>query len=69
MGIRTFKPITPGRRQMTVSDFAEITKTRPEKSLIELKKAHAGRNFRGKITTCHKGGGYCCMYWLVDFKR
>jgi large subunit ribosomal protein L2 len=69
MGIRTFKPITPGRRQMTVSDFAEITKTRPEKSLIELKKAHAGRNFRGKITTRHKGGGHRRMYRLVDFKR
>jgi large subunit ribosomal protein L2 len=69
MGIRTFKPITPGRRQMTVSDFSEITKTRPEKSLIELKKAHAGRNFRGKITTRHKGGGHRRMYRLVDFKR
>jgi len=69
MGIRSFKPTTPSLRQMTVSDFAEITKGKPEKSLIELRKAHGGRNFRGKITTRHKGGGHKRMYRLIDFKR
>ncbi|MFO0728766.1 MAG: 50S ribosomal protein L2 [Myxococcota bacterium] len=69
MGIRSFKPTTPSRRQMTVSDFSEVTKDRPEKSLIELKKAQGGRNFRGKITTRHKGGGHRRMYRMVDFKR
>jgi large subunit ribosomal protein L2 len=69
MGIRSFKPTTPSLRQMTVSDFAEITKSKPEKKLIELRKAHGGRNFRGKITTRHKGGGHKRMYRLIDFKR
>lgn len=69
MGIRSFKPTSPALRQMTVSDFAEITKHTPEKSLLEKKAAHAGRNFRGKITTRHKGGGHRQRYRLIDFKR
>ncbi|MCC7385234.1 MAG: 50S ribosomal protein L2 [Deltaproteobacteria bacterium] len=69
MGIRSFKPVTPGRRQMTVSDFAEITTDRPEKKLVEFLKPRSGRNFRGKITTRHKGGGHRKLYRLVDFKR
>jgi len=54
---------------MSVSDFAEITKHKPEKALLEPKQAHAGRNFRGKITTRHKGGGHKQRYRLIDFKR
>lgn len=69
MGVRKFRPMTPATRQMTVSDFAEITKTTPEKSLLEPKQARAGRNFRGKITTRHQGGGHKQRYRLVDFKR
>ncbi|MBK6685273.1 MAG: 50S ribosomal protein L2 [Deltaproteobacteria bacterium] len=69
MGIRKFKPVTPGRRQMTVSDFAEITKDHPEKALTERFKSHGGRNFRGKITTRHHGGGHRRLYRNIDFKR
>ena len=69
MGIRKFKPVTPGRRQMTVSDFAEITKDHPEKALTERFKSHGGRNFRGKITTRHQGGGHRRLYRNIDFKR
>lgn len=69
MGIRSFKPTSPALRQMTVSDFAEITKHTPEKSLLEKKNSTGGRNFRGKITTRHKGGGHRQRYRLVDFKR
>jgi large subunit ribosomal protein L2 len=69
MGIRTFKPTTPTRRHMTSSDFSEITKDKPEKKLVTRKQNHAGRNFRGKITTRHKGGGHRRRYRLIDFKR
>lgn len=69
MGIRTFKPVTPSLRQMTSPDFSEITKARPEKKLVTRKLACAGRNFRGKITTRHKGGGHRRLYRLVDFRR
>ncbi len=69
MGVRTFKPTTPTRRQMTVSDFSEITKSKPEKSLIAPLKSTGGRNFRGKITTRHMGGGHRRRYRLIDFKR
>jgi large subunit ribosomal protein L2 len=69
MGIRTFKPVTPGRRQMTCSDFSEITKSEPEKALVENLHRTAGRNVRGKITTRHKGGGHKRRYRLIDFKR
>ena len=56
MGIKTYNPYTPSRRQMTGSDFAEITKTTPEKSLLVSKSKTAGRNAQGKITVRHRGG-------------
>lgn len=69
MGIKRFKPYTPSRRQMTVSDFAEITKSTPEKSLVVHIKKNAGRNNQGKITVRHIGGGNKKKYRIVDFKR
>ncbi len=69
MGIKTYKPYTPSRRNMTGSDFSEITTTTPEKSLLVSKKKTAGRNSQGKITVRHKGGGNRQKYRLVDFKR
>jgi large subunit ribosomal protein L2 len=71
MGIRFYKPTTPGRRGASVSDFAEITdrKKEPEKSLITPLKKKGGRNFQGKITAKHRGGGHKKHYRLVDFKR
>ena len=69
MGIRTYNPYTPSRRQMTGSDFSEITKTTPEKSLLDSKKRKAGRNAQGKITVRHRGGGAKKKYRIVDFKR
>jgi large subunit ribosomal protein L2 len=69
MGIKVFKPTTPGRRDMTASDFAEITKSVPERGLIEPLKKKGGRNFRGVITTRHRGGGEKRYYRKIDFKR
>ena len=69
MGIKTFNPYTPSRRQMTGSDFAEITKTKPEKSLTKTLKKNAGRNAQGKITVRHRGGGSRRKYRIIDFKR
>ena len=69
MGIKTYNPYTPSRRQMTGSDFSEITKTTPEKSLLSSKKRTAGRNNQGKITVRHRGGGAKKKYRIVDFKR
>ncbi len=71
MGIRHYKPTTPGRRGATVSDFAEITdrKKKPEKSLLVRRKKKGGRNNQGKITARHRGGGHKQMYRIVDFKR
>lgn len=69
MGIRTYNPYTPSRRQMTGSDFSEITKTTPEKSLVVSLKKNAGRNNQGKITVRHQGGGNRQKYRMVDFKR
>ena len=69
MGIKTYRPYTPSRRQMTGSDFSEITKTTPEKSLLASKSRQAGRNNQGKITVRHQGGGNRRKYRLVDFKR
>ena len=57
MGIKTYRPYTPSRRQMTGSDFSEITKKTPEKSLVVSIKKNAGRNNQGKITVRHQGGG------------
>ena len=69
MGIKTFNPYTPSRRQMTGSDFAEITKSVPEKSLTVSLKKNAGRNAQGKITVRHRGGGCRRKYRVIDFKR
>ena len=64
-----YKPTTPGRRNMTVPSFEEITKFSPEKSLIVTKKKHAGRNSYGRITVRHRGGGNRRKYRVIDFKR
>ena len=69
MGVRKYKPTSPGRRNMSVSTFEEITKKKPEKSLIEPLKKHAGRNNQGRITTRHRGGGNRRFYRRIDFKR
>ncbi|OGO42421.1 MAG: 50S ribosomal protein L2 [Chloroflexi bacterium RBG_16_57_9] len=70
MGIKSYKPTSPGRRGMTGSTFEEITKKKkPERSLLEPLQKKAGRNFRGKITVRHRGGGAKRKYRLIDFKR
>ena len=69
MGIRKYKPTTNGRRNMTGSDFAEITSTTPEKTLLEPTKKTAGRNNNGRITVRHHGGGHKRQYRVIDFKR
>ena len=69
MGIKTYNPYTPSRRNMTGSDFSEVTKKTPEKSLVASKKKNAGRNNQGRITVRHQGGGNRQKYRLVDFKR
>src|SRR3954452_23198370 len=69
MGIRKYKPTTPGRRGSSVSDFAEITRSTPEKSLVRPLHGRGGRNASGKITTRHKGGGHKRAYRLIDFRR
>ena len=69
MPIKTYKPTSPGRRGMSVSTFEEITKTKPEKSLLAPLRKKAGRNVRGKITVRHRGGGHKRRYRLIDFKR
>ena len=69
MGIKTYRPYTPSRRHMTGSDFSEITKTTPEKSLLASKSRTAGRNNQGKITVRHRGGGAKRKYRIIDFKR
>jgi len=67
--VKKYKPTTPGRRGMSVSTFEEITKTTPEKKLIEPLKKHSGRNNQGRVTVRHRGGGHKRMYRLIDFKR
>jgi large subunit ribosomal protein L2 len=69
MGIRTYRPYTPGTRQASVSDFAEITKSEPEKSLTGYKHNKKGRNNRGVITSRHRGGGHKRLYREIDFHR
>ena len=69
MGIKVFKPTSPGRRNMTASDYSEITKSTPEKSLIEPIRKSGGRNNKGRITVRHRGGGNKRMYRIIDFKR
>jgi large subunit ribosomal protein L2 len=69
MAIKKFKPTSPGRRQMTVSTFEEITTSTPEKSLLAPLNKKAGRNNQGKITVRHQGGGHKRKYRIIDFKR
>lgn len=69
MGMKTYRPITPGRRHMVTSDFSEITKTTPERRLLKVLTRHAGRNSRGLITCRHRGGGAKRKYRVIDFKR
>ena len=70
MAIKKYKPTTPGRRGMTVTDYgAMLTKTEPEKALLEPLKKHSGRNNMGRITVRHKGGGNRQKYRVIDFKR
>ena len=69
MAIKTFKPTTPSRRHMTVSAFEGIDKkAKPERSLVESQKKHAGRNSYGRITVRHRGGGNKQKYRIIDFK-
>ncbi len=69
MGIRKLRPVTPGTRWMSVSGFEEITKTKPEKRLIEPLKKSGGRNNTGRVTSRHRGGGHKRFYRVIDFKR
>ena len=69
MPTKRYKPTSPGRRFQTVSDFAEITKSTPEKSLLESKTRSSGRNVHGRITSRHRGGGHKRRYRVVDFRR
>jgi large subunit ribosomal protein L2 len=69
MGIKQYKPTSPGRRFQSVSDFKEVTRSRPEKSLTTPLPAKAGRNNNGRITTRHQGGGHKRRYRVIDFKR
>jgi large subunit ribosomal protein L2 len=69
MALKSFKPTSPGRRFQTVSDFAEITTSRPEKSLLAPLKKTGGRNCNGRVTARHIGGGHKRRYRIIDFKR
>ncbi len=69
MGIRIYRPYTPGTRQHSVTDFAEITRSEPEKSLTRHRHRPKGRNNRGVITCRHRGGGHKRLYRIVDFRR
>ena len=69
MPLKTFKPYTPARRFTELSDFSEVTKKTPEKSLVRFKKSTAGRNSVGRVTIRHRGGGHKRFYRMIDFKR
>lgn len=69
MAVKKYKPTSPGRRFMTVSTFEEVTRTRPEKSLLEPLRKSGGRNAMGRITVRFRGGGHKRMYRVIDFKR
>ncbi len=69
MAVKIYRPTSPGRRDMTGHSFEEITRTRPERSLLRPLSKRAGRNFRGKITVRHQGGGHKRRYRVIDFKR
>jgi large subunit ribosomal protein L2 len=69
MPVKKYKPTSPGRRFMSVSSFEEVTRGKPEKSLVEHLKKHSGRNNNGRITVRHHGGGHKKLYRIIDFKR
>jgi large subunit ribosomal protein L2 len=69
MGIRKYKPTTPGRRGASGADFSEVTRSEPEKSLVRPLHGHGGRNVHGRITARHQGGGHKRSYRLIDFRR
>src|ERR671928_2217128 len=69
MGIRKYKPTTPGRRGASVADFVEITRTEPEKSLVKPLHSKGGRNVHGRVTVRHQGGGHKRAYRVIDFRR
>ena len=69
MGIRKYKPTTPGRRGSSVADFAEVTRSEPEKSLVRPLHSKGGRNVHGRVTARHQGGGHKRAYRLIDFRR
>ena len=69
MAIKSYKPTTPSRRQMTCTDYSGLSKVAPEKSLLETLKKHSGRNNLGRITVRHRGGGNRRKYRVIDFKR
>ena len=67
MAIKTYKPVTPGRRGMTVTDYSVLSKVEPERSLLESLKKNSGRNSYGRITVRHKGGAQRRKYRVIDF--
>jgi len=69
MGLKEYKPTTPGRRDTVADDFKDITKSKPEKSLLAPMKKSGGRNHHGRVTTRHRGGGHKRRYRIIDFKR
>jgi large subunit ribosomal protein L2 len=69
MGLKTFRPLTPSSRFKALPDFAEITKSEPEKSLLRKIKKSGGRNNNGRMTSRHRGGGHKRRYRMIDFKR
>jgi len=69
MPVKKYRPTSPGRRFVTTMDFSELSKVAPEKSLVEVRKKHSGRNNNGHITVRHKGGGTRKLYRIIDFKR
>src|ERR1035441_6297997 len=69
MPVKTFRPLTPSTRYITIADFSDITKTKPEKSLVEIRKKTGGRNHYGRVTARGIGGGHKQKIRLVDFKR
>ena len=69
MAIRKYKPTTPGRRGASGSDFSEVTRSEPEKSLVAPLNSKGGRNVHGRITARHQGGGHKRAYRLIDFRR
>src|SRR6185437_3887833 len=69
MPLRKVNPTSPARRGMTLQDFSDITKSKPEKSLVTKLNKHGGRNNQGKLTVRHKGGGHKRAYRIIDFKR